>query len=43
MAEEGFNEGLLTRRMAILGAGGAGAFGILASRLYYLQVVKAED
>ena len=43
MAEDGFNEGTLTRRMAILGAGGAGVFGVLASRLYYLQVIKAED
>jgi len=40
---DGFNEGTLTRRMAILGAGGTGVFGILASRLYYLQVIKAED
>ncbi len=41
--EDGFNEGTLSRRTAILGAGGAGVFSILASRLYYLQVVKAED
>ncbi len=41
--EEGFNEGILTRRTLILGAGGAGVFGVLASRLYYLQVVKSED
>ncbi len=27
----------------MLGAGGVGVFGVLASRLYYLQVVKAED
>jgi penicillin-binding protein 2 len=41
--EEGFNEGTLTRRTLILGAGGASVFGVLASRLYYLQVVKSED
>ena len=38
-----FDEGIITRRTAILGAGGLGVFGVLASRLYYLQVVKAED
>ena len=33
----------LTRRAALLGAGGTAVFGVLASRLYYLQVVHAED
>jgi len=41
--DAGPDEGTITRRTAILGAGGVGIFGILASRLYYLQVVKAED
>jgi penicillin-binding protein 2 len=45
MAEHnrGADEGVITRRTAILGVGGLGVFGVLASRLYYLQVVKAED
>ena len=45
MAERdtGPDEGVITRRTAMLGAGGVGVFGVLASRLYYLQVVKAED
>ncbi len=33
----------LTRRAFVLGAGGLGVFGVLASRLYYLQVVQAES
>ena len=33
----------LTRRAAILGLGGLGVFGVLASRLYYLQVSQAEN
>ena len=33
----------VTRRTAILGAGGVGVFGILATRLYQLQVLQAED
>lgn len=33
----------LTRRAAFLGVGGTAVFGALASRLYYLQVVRAED
>lgn len=33
----------LTRRAALLGVAGVGAFGALASRLYYLQVTRAED
>ena len=45
MAEhnQGPDEGVITRRTAMLAAGSVGIFGILASRLYYLQVVKAED
>ena len=35
--------GLINRRAAMLGVGGTGVFGVLASRLFYLQVVKAED
>ena len=41
--DQGPDEGVITRRTLMLGAGGAGIFGVLASRLYYLQVVKAED
>jgi len=41
--DQGPDEGIITRRTAMLGAGGIGVFSILASRLYYLQVVKAED
>ena len=41
--DQGPDEGVITRRTAMLGAGGVGIFSILASRLYYLQVVKAED
>lgn len=33
----------MTRRTALLGFGGLGVFGILASRLYYLQVTQAEN
>lgn len=33
----------LTRRAAFLGAGGVGLFGVLSSRLYYLQITRAED
>lgn len=33
----------LTRRAALLGAGGTTVFGVLASRLYFLQVIEAED
>ena len=33
----------LTRRALCLGAGGVGVFGVLSSRLYYLQVLKAEN
>lgn len=34
---------MMTRRSMMLGLGGAGVFGVLASRLYYLQVVRSED
>ena len=45
MAERdaGADEGVITRRTAMLAAGGLSVFSVLASRLYYLQVVKAED
>ncbi len=33
----------ITRRTVLLSVGGVGVFGALASRLYYLQVIKAED
>lgn len=33
----------LTRRAALLGIGGVGVFGVLASRLFYLQVSQAEN
>ena len=33
----------LNRRTLLVGAGVLGTFGVLASRLYYLQVVRAED
>ncbi len=33
----------ITRRTAMLGAGGVGVFGVLAARLYQLQVLQAED
>ena len=43
LQSENIDAGVITRRTAILGAGVIGGFGILSSRLYYLQVVKAED
>ena len=33
----------LTRRAALLGVGGGCVFGALTSRLYYLQITRAED
>lgn len=39
----GPDDGVITRRTVILGLGGLGGLGVLASRLYYLQVIKAED
>jgi len=40
---ENIDSGVITRRTAFLGIGVVGGYGILASRLYYLQVLKAED
>ena len=40
---ENIDPGVITRRTAFLGLGVVGCYGILASRLYYLQVTKAED
>ncbi len=37
------DKNMVTRRTAILGAGGLGVFGILGARLYQLQVLQAED
>lgn len=37
------DKNLVTRRTAILGAGGIGVFGVLGARLYQLQVLQAED
>lgn len=37
------HEAAFTRRALLLGAGGVGVFGALATRMYYLQVVKAQD
>jgi penicillin-binding protein 2 len=34
---------MMSRRSALLGFAGLGAFSLLASRLYYLQVTRAED
>jgi len=42
-SDETYDESIVTRRTALLGVGGVGVFGVLASRLYYLQVIKAED
>ncbi|MEP6343206.1 MAG: penicillin-binding protein 2 [Maricaulaceae bacterium] len=33
----------MTRRTAMLSAGGVGVFGVLTTRLYFLQVIKAQD
>jgi len=33
----------MNRRAALIGLGGLGAFSVLASRLYYLQMVRAQD
>ncbi len=33
----------ISRRSFLVGAGGLGVFGVLAARMYYLQVVRAED
>ena len=37
------DKNLITRRTAILSAGGVGVFGVLGARLYQLQVLQAED
>ena len=37
------DKNLITRRSAILGAGGLGVFGVLSARLYQLQVLEAEN
>ncbi|MBL4853238.1 MAG: penicillin-binding protein 2 [Robiginitomaculum sp.] len=43
MSTQDDNTHTITRRSALLGIGGLGAFSVLAARLYYLQVVRAED
>jgi penicillin-binding protein 2 len=43
MSDDGISAATLTRRSLVLGGGMAGTFGVLAGRLYYLQIVKAED
>ena len=43
LQSENIDSGVITRRTAILGAGVVTCYGVLASRLYYLQVIKAED
>jgi len=37
------DKNLVTRRTAMLGFGGVGVFGILAARLYQLQILQAEN
>ena len=37
------DKGTITRRTAMLGAGGLGVFGVLGARLYQLQVIEAEN
>ncbi|PHS39955.1 MAG: penicillin-binding protein 2 [Robiginitomaculum sp.] len=43
MSAQDDNSQMINRRSALLGIGGLGAFSTLAGRLYYLQVVRAED
>lgn len=43
LQSENIDSAVITRRTAFLGLGVVGGYGILASRLYYLQVTKAED
>ena len=43
MAQKDDNTVNIGRRSALLGMGGLGVFGVLATRLYYLQVVEAEN
>ena len=40
---ENIDSSVITRRTAFLGLGIFAGFGVLTSRLYYLQVIKAED
>jgi len=41
--QNNFDKNIVTRRTAILGAGGLGVFGVLGARLYQLQVLQAEN
>lgn len=43
MSGDPIDPDMITRRTALLGAGGVSVMSILAGRLYYLQVTKAED
>ncbi|MDA0261107.1 MAG: penicillin-binding protein 2 [Proteobacteria bacterium] len=43
MRKEGDREKTLTRRALMLGAGQLTLFGVLASRMYYLQVIEADQ
>ena len=43
MAEHDIESQTLSRRAFFLAAGGVAAFGVLGSRLYYLQVTRSED
>lgn len=43
MSNDTIDPATITRRTALLGVGGFATMGILAARMYYLQVVKAED
>ncbi len=43
MSVQDDNSQTINRRSLLLGLGGLGAFSVLAGRLYYLQVVRAED
>ncbi len=43
MSKQDDNTKTINRRAALLGIGGLGAFSVLAGRLYYLQVTRAED
>jgi len=41
--QNNFDRNIVTRRTAILAAGGLGVFGVLGARLYQLQVLQAEN
>ncbi len=43
MREAPVDNASLTRRTLLLGAGGTGFFGVLAARLYFLQIVESEN